>query len=126
MGSLLRGWALAHQGQAQEGIEQITQGLSAFRATEAEQLRPYCLSLLAEMHGIRGEPEEGLALLTEALTLVDKTGERWDEAELHRLKGELLLQQYCGQNLGCLIGNDAIVTKRFVIRAGFFQTLPVG
>ena len=34
--------------------------------------------------------------------------------------------QYCGQNLGCLIGNNAIVTKRFVIRAGFFQTLPVG
>src|SRR6266704_4084574 len=34
--------------------------------------------------------------------------------------------QYCGQNLGCLIGNDAIVTKRFVIWAGFFQTLPVG
>jgi predicted ATPase len=93
MGSLLRGWALAHQGQAQEGIEQITQGLSAFRATGAEQLRPYCLSLLAEVHGIRGEPEEGLALLTEALTLVDKTGERWYEPELYRLKGELLLQQ---------------------------------
>src|SRR6266571_6613341 len=37
-----------------------------------------------------------------------------------------LRNQYCGQNLGCLIGNDAIVTKRFVIRAGFFQTLPVG
>jgi len=89
----LRGWALAYQGQAQEGSEQITQGLSAFRATGAEQLRPYCLSLLAEMHGIRGEPEEGLALLTEALTLVDKTGERWYEAELHRLKGEFLLQQ---------------------------------
>jgi hypothetical protein len=37
-----------------------------------------------------------------------------------------LLDQYFGQNLGCLISNDAIVTKRFVIRAGFFQTLPVG
>src|SRR5262249_6772859 len=93
MGSLLRGWALAQQGQAQEGIEQITQGLSAFRATGAEQFRPYCLSLRAEVHGIRGEPEEGLALLTEALTLVDKTGQRWYEPELYRHKGELLLQQ---------------------------------
>jgi GTP cyclohydrolase II len=37
-----------------------------------------------------------------------------------------LFNQYFGQNLGCLISNDAIVTKRFVIRAGFFQTLPVG
>lgn len=39
---------------------------------------------------------------------------------------EISSKQYCGQNLGCLIGNDAIVTKRFVIRAGFFHTLPVG
>ena len=37
-----------------------------------------------------------------------------------------LLKQYFGQNLGCLIGNDPIVTKCFVIRAGFLQTLPVG
>jgi hypothetical protein len=36
------------------------------------------------------------------------------------------LKQYFGQNLGCLIGNDPIVTKCFVIRAGFLQTLPVG
>jgi hypothetical protein len=35
-------------------------------------------------------------------------------------------RQYFGQDLGCLIGNDAIVTKCFVIRAGFLQTLPVG
>lgn len=37
-----------------------------------------------------------------------------------------MISQYFGQNLGCLIGNDAIVTKRFVIQAGFFQTLPGG
>jgi predicted ATPase len=93
VGSLLRGWALAHQGWAQEGIEQITQGLSAFRATEAEQVRPYFLALLAEVHGTLGEPEAGLEVLKEALTLVDKTGERWYAPELYRLKGELLLQQ---------------------------------
>ena len=40
-----------------------------------------------------GQPEEGLTALTEALTLVDTTGERWYESELYRLKGELLLQQ---------------------------------
>jgi predicted ATPase len=93
IGSLLRGWALAHQGQAKEGIEQLTQGLSAFRATGAEHLQPYWLALLAEAHGTLGEPEEGLAVLAEALTLVDTTGERWYEPELYRLKGELLLQQ---------------------------------
>jgi predicted ATPase len=89
---MLRGWALAHQGQAQEGTEQITQGLRACRATGAEEGRPYFLSLLAEAHGTLGEPEAGLTILTEALTLVDTTGERVWEPELYRLKGALLLQ----------------------------------
>jgi len=93
IGSILRGWALAHQGQAQEGIEQLNQGLIAFRATGAEIQRPHFLALLAEAHGTMGQPEAGLTALAEALTVVDKTGERWYEAEIHRLKGALLLQQ---------------------------------
>ena len=92
-GSLLRGWALAHQGQARKGIEQIRQGLMAFRATGSELLRPYFLALLAEAYGTMGQPAAGLTVLAEALTLADKTGERWYEPELHRLKGALLLQQ---------------------------------
>jgi adenylate cyclase len=92
-GAILHGWALTHQGQVKEGIEQMHQGLIAFRATGAELLRPYYLALLAEAHSALGEPETGLTGLVEALTLVDKTGEQWCESELHRLKGELLLQQ---------------------------------
>ena len=93
IGSLLRGWALAHQGQAQGGIEQIHQGVRACRAIGAELARPYFLALLAEAYGIIGQPETGLTALAEALTQADKTRERWYESELHRLKGELLLQQ---------------------------------
>jgi predicted ATPase len=93
LGAILRGWALAHQGQAKEGIEQITQGLRAFRATGAAILRPCFLSLIAEAHGMIGEPEAGLTVLTEALTLVDSSGERFYEAELHQLQGKFLLQQ---------------------------------
>jgi len=92
-GVVLRGWTLAHQGQAQEGIAQMHQGLRDYRATGAEILRPYWLALLADTHGTLGEPEEGLTALAEALTLMDKTGERWHEPELYRLKGALLLQQ---------------------------------
>jgi class 3 adenylate cyclase/predicted ATPase len=91
-GSLLRGWTLAHQGQAKEGIEQLTQGLIAHRATGAELRRPYYLALLAQAYDIMGQPEIGLTALVEALTLTDTTGERWYEAELYRLKGALLLQ----------------------------------
>src|SRR5206468_11790703 len=81
-GAMLRGWALAHQGQAQEGIEQITQGLMTYRATGSELLRQYFLALQAAAHGTMGEPEAGLAMLPEALTLVDTTGERWYQSEL--------------------------------------------
>jgi predicted ATPase len=89
-GALLRGWALAHQGQPKEGIAQLHQGLNALRATVGQ---PYWLALLAEVHGTLGEPEAGLTVLTEALTLMDTTGERLWEPELYRLKGQLLLQQ---------------------------------
>jgi len=67
------------------------QGLAAWCATGAEALRPYYLALLAEASGKAGQVEEGLHLLAEALAVANDTGEcRWD-AELHRLKGELLL-----------------------------------
>ena len=65
----------------------------AWHATGAELGRPYFLALLAEACGSMGQPEAGLTALAEALTLVDKTGERHYEAEIYRLKGELLLQQ---------------------------------
>ena len=92
LGSLMRGWALAHQGQAQEGIEQINQGLIAWRATGTEISRPYFLALLAEAHGVMGQPEAGLTVLAEALALTDAMRGRWYEPDLYHLKGELLLQ----------------------------------
>src|SRR5499426_87905 len=61
--------------------------------------RPYFLSLLAEAHSVIGQPEAGLTVLTEALALVDTTGERVWEPELYRLKGALLLQQSSDNHL---------------------------
>ena len=89
---MYRGWALAQQGQEEEGIAQIRQGLAASRATGARVGWSYWLALLAEVYGKAGQVEEGLPLLAEALPVVDKTGERFYEAELYRLKGELTLQ----------------------------------
>lgn len=94
-GSIYRGWALIEQGQGKEGIAQIRQGLAAWQATRTEMGRPYFLALLAKVYGEMGEPEQGLAALVEALALVEQTGERWYEAELYRIKGELTLQQQC-------------------------------
>ena len=91
--TVLRGWTLAAQGQGAEGIAQMRQGLDACRATGAELFQPYYLALLAEANGQVGQTEEGLRLLVEALTAAEKTGERVYEAELYRVKGELLLGQ---------------------------------
>jgi class 3 adenylate cyclase/predicted ATPase len=93
IGTMARGWALAEQGQVEEGITPICQGLGAFQATETEVARPYWLALLAEVYGKGGLAKEGLGVLDEALAAVEKTGGRRDEAELYRIKGELTLAQ---------------------------------
>jgi len=93
-GTIMQGWALTAQGQGEEGIAQIRQGLAAYRATGAEGQRSYFLVLLADAYEKVGQPKEGLAVLTEVLAMVDNDGERMCEAEMYRLKGELLLQQF--------------------------------
>jgi len=93
MARIIRGWALAMEGQGEEGIAQMHQGVDAFRATGAELWCPNFLAMLAEAYGKEGQAEKGLDLLETALDIIDRTEERYYEAELHRLKGELLLQQ---------------------------------
>jgi predicted ATPase len=93
-GSVLHGWALHAQGQAEEGLDQMRQGLTAYLATGAAIWRPYFLAMLAEGYGQVGAIDEGLRVLAEALAAVQETGERVWEAELHRLKGELVLQAW--------------------------------
>ena len=90
-GMILRGRILTTQGHAAEGIAQVQQGLAAYRATGSALLQPYFLALLAEVYWSIGQTEAGLTALAEALRLVDDTGERWYQAELYRLKGDLLL-----------------------------------
>jgi predicted ATPase len=88
---IMRGWAIAVQEHSPEGLVQIRQGLDMYRSTGTEFQRPYHLALLAEASGLLGQPEGGLAALDEALALMEETGERYYEAELHRQRGELLL-----------------------------------
>jgi predicted ATPase len=86
------GWAVAEQGRAEEGIAQMRRGLDAAQSIRAEMFCSYYLGLLAEACGNARQPRQGLAALAEAQTLVEKNDERFWEAELYRLKGELLLQ----------------------------------
>jgi class 3 adenylate cyclase/predicted ATPase len=88
-----RGWALAAQGQREVGMAQMHQGLAAMRVTGTRVALSAYLVPLAEAYEHSGQAEEGLRLLAEALAHVDHTGERYWEAEIYRLKGELLLPQ---------------------------------
>jgi predicted ATPase len=110
MGTILWGWALTEQGQREEGIAQMRRGLAAWRGIGNELLQPYYLALLAEAYGKVGQAEEGLSALSEALTLVNKTGERVYEAELYRLKGTLTLQQFNVQGSKFKVANIQSLT----------------
>jgi predicted ATPase len=87
-GSIIHGWALLMQGQTAAGIAQVRQGFAAWQAWGTAHLHP--AHMVAEAYGKVGLIAEGLALLAEALRQVEMTGERKYEAELYRLKGELL------------------------------------
>jgi predicted ATPase len=89
----LRGGAIVLQGRHEEGIAQIREGLAALRATRFELWRTPFLCLLAEASVETGRLDDGFSALAEAQALADKNEEREHEAEIHRLKGELLLRR---------------------------------
>lgn len=88
-GTLFRGWAMVQRGSAVEGIEEVRGALSMAGRMGADNARPYWLCLLAESYGKVGQIEEGLMVQKEALSLSEKIKERFYEAELFRVKGEL-------------------------------------
>ena len=99
-GPSLQGWALiecaARSGareQRDAGLVQLREGLAVVQAAETELWVPLFLGAVAQGYGQGGQAEQGLSVLTEALAIVEKNELRGDEAELYRLKGELLLQQ---------------------------------
>ena len=93
LGTIYRGWVKVKNGDVTEGISLLRSGSSAYRATGAEVWMSYHIALLARACEIAGQIEEGLTLLDDALQIVERTGERWFEAELNRHKGQLLLRQ---------------------------------
>jgi predicted ATPase len=105
-GLIMRGWASTVQEHSTEGLAHLRQGLDMYRSTGAEYQRPHYLALLAEASGLLGQPEGGLAALEEASTLMEKTGERYYEAELHRQRGELLLHAAGGVRQAALTAQD--------------------
>jgi predicted ATPase len=90
-GTFFHGWARSAAGALDEGIEEMRRGLAAKRAGGAEIKVPYYLGLLATACLRAGQRAEALSLLAEGLHRVDQTAERWFEAELNRIQGDVLL-----------------------------------
>ncbi len=98
VGPIMLGWALVRRGQEVDGASKIRQGVEAYRDTGAVFQLPHLMVPLAEAARALGRPEEGLDVLAEAMAIVENTGERYFEAELHRLKGEMLLARSPGDH----------------------------
>lgn len=89
---LMRGRIVAELGDAEAGVAEMSQGYDMWAATGAVVTTPFYLALQAEGLALAGRPDEGLALLQRAFDIVSRYGERYYEAEIRRLLGELTLQ----------------------------------
>lgn len=91
--TFLRGWLLVDEGHRGAGIAQMFKVLDSDRLGALARWTAHCSALLAEAYRNTGQTVEGLNIVTDALTRVQQTECRYYEAELHRIKGELLLTQ---------------------------------
>jgi predicted ATPase len=87
-------WCLSALGQRANGIRLALQGLDSFRATGAKLMLPFFLMTLADIYRMNAQLEEGFNRLAEAADVIETTQERWAEAEMHRLRGTLLLAMH--------------------------------
>jgi adenylate cyclase len=86
-----QGWAEVENGSQQNGAAMIVEGIDRARRTGSDQFLPHLLGLAADAQLRIGAIEESRCLTDEALSIAARTGERFYEAELHRLLGELEL-----------------------------------
>jgi predicted ATPase len=91
VGNILLGFCLKTMQQPADGISLLVHGLATYRDTGARTLVPFFLTMLAAAYGTTGQPDEGLNRLSCAAKLIETTKERWAEAEMHRLRGDLLI-----------------------------------
>jgi class 3 adenylate cyclase/predicted ATPase len=90
-GMVEQGWANMHERQSGEGIALILRGMDMCRSAGSTLEFPHCWASLAEAHGAAGRVDEALGAVAEGLEQARDTSARFNEAELCRLKGELLL-----------------------------------
>jgi predicted ATPase len=111
-GTLYSASGMLLQGRLEPGIRLLQSGLDAYRATGAELAVPYYLSILVDACLRAGRLAEARAALAEALSLIERNDERFQEAELQRLEGELVLAESANQTMAMECFQRAVATAR--------------
>ena len=91
-GGLNKGWVLALTGEPLRAIQMINSGISSFRSNNQTFWFPLFLSTLAIAYAENGQTDEARRCVREAITTLQTTGERWCEADIHRIAGEIALK----------------------------------
>ncbi|MGI9333793.1 MAG: diguanylate cyclase [Gammaproteobacteria bacterium] len=91
--AIMRGWAQAHLTGGESGIEDLELGLAAYENSGSQVALPWFMSLCAEVKASAGQLDEALSLTAQAMEQVQRAGERFYEAELHRCQGELAMRR---------------------------------
>jgi class 3 adenylate cyclase/predicted ATPase len=90
-GMLLQGWLFALTGKAANAVHLIAAGIAVMRSTGATAYAPWYLSCLAKAHAELGQRDDARRCVDEALTAAETSGERWCDADTHRIAGEVAL-----------------------------------
>lgn len=93
-------WAIAVRDGSDAALAHLVDRVGAYRAAGFGTYLSAILNLAAAAHAQAGKIETGLGLLTQAIEHVESTGERWCEAEVYRLRGELLAAQLPTRGVG--------------------------
>jgi class 3 adenylate cyclase/predicted ATPase len=88
-GLLLRGWFMALKGEPAQAVDIIRSAMTDMRSTGATGYAPWYLSVLAHAHAELGQFDDARRCMSEALSTMAATGERWCEADVHRRAGEI-------------------------------------
>ena len=92
LGTALQGWLFALTGKASDAVRAITSGITSLRSTGATLYEPRHLWYLAMAYAELGQLDDARRCIDEAIDKVERSKEKWCEAEVHRIAGEIALK----------------------------------
>jgi class 3 adenylate cyclase/tetratricopeptide (TPR) repeat protein len=90
-GRTFHGWSLLEQGQSERGLTEIAAGVASAEVVRSAVMKIHFLGQLAEAFSKHGFVREGIDMVEQGFALLEPTGERVSEAELHRARGVIYL-----------------------------------